>query len=179
MWYIVSAVGGGTSPPWRWILWGIRRCGESRTRLLRVYIYIYILYRVYRERSTTSLAIRGFDKNGTGYLSYQPEILGQWLLTVTSCGGCGTAKRANFLIIGNVLVEQFMEVFIVISSFGSRKDVVFYFDLSKDRRGWQDWLYFSIIRLLLQFLFFASSREWEYLCIFTNLFRRLSFSRTI
>lgn len=41
------------------------------------YIYIYILYRVYRERSTTSLAIRGFDKNGTGYLSYQPEILGQ------------------------------------------------------------------------------------------------------
>lgn len=42
-----------------------------------IYIYIYILYRVYRERTTTSLAIRGFDKNGTGYLSYQPEILGQ------------------------------------------------------------------------------------------------------
>lgn len=42
MWYIVSAVGGGTSPPW--ILWGIRRYGESRTRLLRVYIYIYTYY---------------------------------------------------------------------------------------------------------------------------------------
>lgn len=38
-------------------------------------------------------------------------------------------------------------------------------------------LYFSIIRLLLQFLFSASSREWEYLWIFTNLFCRLSFSR--
>lgn len=43
---------------------------------------VYILYRVYiyiyRERTTTSLAIRGFDKDGTGYyLSCQPEILGQ------------------------------------------------------------------------------------------------------
>ena len=69
------------------------------------YIYIYILYIYIEEGTTTSLAIRGFDKDGTGYLSFQPEILGQWLLTVTSCGGCGTAKRANFLIIGNVLVE--------------------------------------------------------------------------
>ena len=68
MWYITSAVGGGGRPLRRdGILWGIRRCAESRTPAR----YIYSIYSIYgKETTSTSLAIRGFDKVGTGYLSF-------------------------------------------------------------------------------------------------------------